>query len=162
MFERHLTLMRIGPDFDGNEKGIIKVMQGDHFVAAFNSRENDVNLKWSSLRMGVYEFKHSMKEYNLDGSLSANPIRCLRPMDEGIRSVLFHRAYNDNPENLSGCVAPGKFEGLDAFSESEEAMARIFELLGGYEPDKIVKVVVLSNASGVGGNETRDNWRRIK
>ena len=162
MAERFLTLLRIGPDFDGNEKGIIRVMQGNNFLEAFNSRENDANLSWSSLRIGVYEFKHSMKEYNLDGSLSKYPIRCLRPVNQGIRSVLFHRAYNDNPENLSGCIAPGKFEPLDAFSESEEAMAKIFDLLGGYEREKIVKVHVLSNASGVGHEERKENWDRLK
>lgn len=161
MAETYLTLLRVGPDLKGNEKGILKVMEGNRQKAVFSTRENDANLRYSSLRVGEYEMKHSTKEFSLDGT-PCTPIPCLRPTNEGIGSILIHRAYNDDPETLKGCIAPGTFGLLYSFEDSEKAMEELFSYLDGYIPEKTVVLKVLSNASGVGFDETKDNWKRIK
>ena len=66
MAETYLTLLRIGTDPNGNEKGILKVMSGNSMTSVFATRENDVTLQYSSLRVGIYEMEHSMKTHNMD------------------------------------------------------------------------------------------------
>ena len=161
MAEIYLTLLRVGPDLNGNEKGILKVMNGSSMMSVFATRENDATLKYSSLRMGNYEMEHSMKTHNLDGTVSANPKKCLRPTDSRIRSVLIHAAANDNPDTLQGCIAPGTFGQLYSFSDSEKSMEELFQSLGGYEEGSKVTLKVLSNASGV-GSDTKETWKRTK
>lgn len=83
-----LTLQRLGPDSNGNEKGYLKVMNtGD----TFSTRENDANLSYSSLRVGIYEMHHSTKR-------TKRKVRCLRPVESQITQVLIHDAYDDDPE----------------------------------------------------------------
>ena len=161
MSEIYLTLLRIGPDLNGEERGILKVMDGQFMTKAFETRENDATLKYSSLRMGIYEMKHSKKTHNLDGKPSAEVIRCLRPTDPRIEKILIHRAKNDNPNNLLGCIAPGTWGSLYDFKDSEKAMEELFEALGGYEEGKKVTLQVLSNATGVGLG-TKDTWWRTR
>lgn len=171
--EKYLTLMRIGPDLKGDEQGILKVMQGNTMVKAFSTRENDIyvdkkgkatnTLRTSSLRIGVYELEHSLKEYFLDGTPMPEPIICLRPTDSRIRKILIHRAKKDNPNTLAGCIAPGKWGTLHSFEDSEKAMEELFTELNGWEKGKLVTLRVLSNASrGVGYGETKENWWRTK
>ncbi|HMS39443.1 MAG TPA: hypothetical protein PKE69_04400 [Pyrinomonadaceae bacterium] len=161
MAEIYLTLLRVGPDLSGNEKGILKVMSGKSMTAVFATRENDVTLTYSSLRMGEYEMEHSMKTHNLNGTPSANPKKCLRPTDARIRSVLIHAAAKDNPDTLQGCLAPGTFGQLYDFSDSEKAMEELFQALDGYEIGKKVTLKVLSNATGA-GYDTKETWKRTK
>lgn len=162
MSEVYLTLLRLGPDLKGEERGILKVMNGNFMVKAFSTRENDKTLKYSSLRIGVYEFQHSMKTHNLDGTPMKNPIKCLRPTESSIQKVLIHRAYNNDPNTLQGCIAPGTWGTLDSFEDSEKAVEELFVELGGHESGKLVTLKVLSNATGVGFNEDKDNWWRTK
>jgi hypothetical protein len=159
--EIYLTLLRTGKDLKGEERGILKVMEGNFMTKVFSTRENDATLKYSSLRMGVYEMKHSKKEFNLDGTPAREVINCLRPTDQRIGRILIHRALNNNPNNLQGCIAPGVWGNVNEFNGSEEAMAQLFEALGGYEEGKLVTLHVLSNASGV-GFDTKETWWRTK
>lgn len=161
MAEAYLTLLRMGNDLKGNEKGILKVMSGNSMTSVFATRENDVTLQYSSLRVGIYEMEHSMKTHNMDGTLSTNPKRCLRPTDSRIRSILIHAAANDNPDTLQGCIAPGTFGQLYSFSDSEKSMEELFQALGGYQEGSKVTLKVLSNATGV-GLDTKETWKRTK
>lgn len=161
MAEVYLTLLRVGPDLNGNEKGILKVMNGNSMTAVFATRENDTTLQYSSLRMGDYEMEHSMKTHNLNGTLSSNPKKCLRPTDSRIRSILIHAAAKDNPDTLQGCIAPGTFGQLYDFSDSEKAMEELFQALGGYQEGNKVTLKILSNASGA-GYDTKETWKRTK
>lgn len=162
MAEIYLTLLRTGKDLKGEERGILKVMDGNFMTKAFSTRENDATLKYSSLRMGAYEMKHSKKEFNLDGTPAKEVINCLRPTDARIQRILIHRALNDNPNNLVGCIAPGIWGDVNEFTGSEEAMEKLFEALGGYQEGKLVSLHVLSNASGVGFLDTKETWWRTK
>jgi hypothetical protein len=161
MSEIYLTLLRVGIDLKGEERGILTVMDGNYMKAKYVTRENDATLKESSLRVGVYEMKHSLKEFNLDGTPCADVIRCLRPTDDRIKKILIHRAKYDNPNSLRGCIAPGNWGNTYDFKDSEKAMEDLFLKLGSYEKDKIVSLKVLSNATGV-GLESKDNWWRTK
>lgn len=161
--ERYLTLLRIGPDLNGDEQGILKVMQGNSMIKAFSTRENDETLRYSSLRMGTYEFKHSMKTHNLNGKPMKTPIKCLRPTDKRISKILIHRAFRNDPDTLAGCIAPGKWGVLHGFVGSIEAIEELFEALGEWNEGDLVTLKVLSNASrGVGYGETKENWWRTK
>ena len=163
MTERYLTLLRIGTDPKGNERGILKVMQGASMVTAFSTREYGGTLTYSSLRVGQYEMEHSMKTHNLDGTPSSNPKKCLRPTDSRIRSILIHAAYSDEPGTLLGCIAPGIMGAIDQFTDSQMAMQKLLEALDGYEEGKIVVLKVLSNATGVMPLfETKDTWHRTR
>jgi hypothetical protein len=132
MAENYLTLLRTGRDLKGEERGILKVMDGNFMTAVFSTRENDATLKYSSLRIGTYEMKHDKKEFNLDGT-PCTPINCLRPTDSRIRKILIHRAYKNNPNTLVGCIAPGIWGTVNEFTDSEQAMEDLFQALGGYE-----------------------------
>lgn len=159
MAEIYLTLLRTGIDLKGEERGILKVMDGNFMTHVFSTRENDATLKYSSLRMGVYEMKHSKKEFNLDGTPAQEVINCLRPTDTRIERILIHRALNNNPNTLAGCIAPGIWGDVNEFTGSEEAMAQLFEAIGGYQEGQLVTLHVLSNASGIGLGTKEDWWR---
>ena len=162
MSDIYLTLLRTGtyPYLNNAERGILKVMDGQNMIAVFSTVEKASTLNYSSLRVGIYEMKHSKKERNLDGTPS-EIINCLRPTDERIRKVLIHRAKNDNPNTLAGCISPGIFGHPNNFSGSVTAMEKLFEALGGYQPEKLVTLKVLSNATGVGLG-TKETWWRTR
>ena len=149
-----LTLQRLGPDQDGNEKGFLKVMRtGD----IFSTRENNANLSYSSLRVGIYEMQHSYKR-------TGRRVRCLRPVELPISSILIHDASNDNPETLSGCIAPGIRGGEANWRNSAEAMEQLFEILGGFDEtfQKRVYLMVLNNATNIPIFEHRTGWRGLE
>jgi hypothetical protein len=145
-----LTLQRVGPDQNNEERGYLKVMfTGD----LFSTRENDRTLSYSSLRTGIYLLKHSIKG-------TGRPVRCLRPLDSSIRSILIHDAYHDDPNTLEGCIAPGMIGGEADWSNSALAMEKLFEALGGFELEKQVRLVVVNNATGVDKLQGKSGWRR--
>ncbi len=146
-----LTLQRLGPDENGNEKGYLKVMKtGD----IFSTRENDATLDRSSLRVGIYEMEHSMKIEN-------RQVRCLRPVELQISKILIHDAYNDDPETTVGCIAPGIIGQEADWSNSARAMEQLFQALGEYEEGKKVYLMVLNNATGVPILDGRTGWRGL-
>jgi hypothetical protein len=149
-----MTLLRVGRDLKGEQTAILKVMDGPAMVKAFATRENDRYLRYSSLRVGVYEMKHDQKR-------TGERVRCLRPTDLRIERILIHRASNNDPNTLTGCIAPGAWGTLHEFKDSAKAMDELFEALGGYQEGKTETLLVLSNASGV-GLETQDTWWRTR
>ncbi len=146
-----LTLQRVGPDQNNEERGYLKVMfTGD----VFSTRENDSTLKYSSLRVGIYVLEHSIK-------LTKRHVRCLRPIESHIQKILIHDAYNDDPNELEGCIAPGIIGGEADWSNSALAMEKLFESLGGFELGKQVNLVVLNNATGIPGLEGKTGWHGL-
>jgi hypothetical protein len=146
-----LTLQRLGPDQNNEERGFLKVMFSGE---VFSTRENDKTLKYSSLRVGVYTLEHSIKR-------TYRQVRCLRPIENTIQKVLIHDAYNDDPNQLEGCIAPGIIGGEADWANSALAMEKLFEAIGGFELGKQVSLVVLNNATGVGLLEGRTGWRGL-
>jgi hypothetical protein len=148
-----LTLQRLGPDVNtGEERGYLKVMwTGD----LFSTRENDANLKYSSLRVGTYKMKHDWK-------IEGRKVKCLRPVESPIQKVLIHDAANDDPNTLSGCIAPGIIGGEADWQNSALAMEKLWEALGSFEVGKEVVLVVLNNATGVDPFQGRTGWRGLK
>ena len=147
-----LTLMRTGPDANNDECGYLKVMwTGD----VFSTRENDKTLKHSSLRVGSYKMIHDTKR-------TGRKVQCLRPVEAAIQNILIHDAYDDNPDELEGCIAPGLIGGEANWQNSAEAMEKMWTALGGFEKGKEVYLVVLTNASKVGWLEGRTGWRGLK
>jgi len=174
---KRLTLMRVGPDANKNEKGIIKVFDGDSVPqfgevmrGVFPSIEYYETLTSSSLRVGTYDMFHDLLTGDLHGHVFKVPKPCLRPVEDRIRHILIHGVQNDDPKYLEGCIAPGLSFAVDlaywfatdytVFSQSELAMNKIFELLGGFKQGNRVTLQVLTNATGI--NEDRDHWRRFK
>ncbi len=157
-----LHLLRTGTDPKGEERGILKIYyKNKSFIKAYSTRENDDNLWHSSLRVGAYEMKHDMLTHFLDGRKRKHPKKCLRPTTEEIKSVLIHGVAGDNPNNLAGCIAPGKWGTVDEFEDSEACMEELFNLIGTFGGGKLVTLWVLSNATGVGLG-TKDDWWRTK
>ena len=146
-----LTLQRLGPDQNNEERGYLKVMFSGEL---FSTRENDKTLQYSSLRVGIYTMEHSIKRTH-------RPVRCLRPVESSIQKVLIHDAYNDDPNSLEGCIAPGIIGGEADWSNSALAMDKLFDAIGGFELGKQVSLVVLNNATGVGHLESRTGWRGL-
>ena len=147
-----LTLMRVGPDANGEECGYLKVMwTGD----VFSTRENDANLRFSSLRVGTYKMKHDWKR-------EGRRVKCLRPVDSAIQKVLIHDADNDDPNRLSGCIAPGLLGGEANWQNSAEAMEQLWKALGEFKEGNEVYLLVLTNATGVSFWESKDDWNRLK
>jgi hypothetical protein len=159
MSEAYLTLLRLGVDQNGNERGILKVFIGKSMTAFFSTIENKNNLRLSSLRVGAYEMKHDVLTHTLGGVKLKEPKRCLRPTEERIKHVLIHPA--DNADKLSGCIAPGIWGNFWTFERSTDAMAQLFEAVGDYDPGELVTLHVLSNATGI-GLETKDTWYRTR
>lgn len=147
-----LTLQRLGPDANGEERGYLKAMwTGD----MFSTRENDANLKYSSLRVGTYEMYHDWKR-------EGRKVKCLRPVELAIQQVLIHDAYGDDPNTLSGCIAPGIIGGEADWQNSAAAMEKLWEALGGFEEGNKIYLVVLNNATGVDKLQGRTGWRGLK
>lgn len=108
-----------------------------------------------SLKKGIYTMKHSIKN-------TGRKVKCLRPTNDKISTILVHDAQNDNSNNLSGCIAPGmekKANGL-GIRRSAEAMDLLWFLLGGWQQDKLVSFHVESNVPG--DDRTKENWDRLK
>ena len=126
----------------------------------FSTRENDANLSFSSLRVGTYKMKHDWKR-------EGRRVKCLRPVDTAIEKVLIHDAYDDDPNTLEGCIAPGLIGGEANWQNSAEAMEQLWKALGEFEVGKEVVLVVLTNATGIDDKEKgiwqgRDGWRGLQ
>lgn len=144
-----LTLNRVGMDATtGYEKGYLTV---DGMT--FSTRER--GHEYVSLMVGTYRMKHSIKG-------KGRRVKCLRPVEWQIGSILIHDAYNDKPGTLEGCIAPGFMGGEADWSNSAFAMDRLWDLLGGWQEGKEVDLVVLNNVSYENSSRSRDNWSRFK
>lgn len=130
--------------------GSLRLEQGDHNLGWWTTRERGHNRV--SLRQGDYIMEHSIKH-------TKRHVKCLRPIEGSISSILVHDAYNDDPNELEGCIAPGFADDVNSWYDSAGAMVQLFKLMGGWRKHALVKLVVLSNAPGVTG--TKDTWARI-
>ncbi|HEY0459218.1 MAG TPA: hypothetical protein VGC97_08790 [Pyrinomonadaceae bacterium] len=105
-----------------------------------------------SLKIGDYEMHHSIKHKKRN-------VQCLRPTNMYISSILIHDAYNDDADELEGCIAPFEFGAeADKLHGSAQAMVKLWEMLGGFDKthEKKIKLRILSNVPG--DNRTAENW----
>jgi hypothetical protein len=72
-----------------------------------------------------------------------------------ISSHLIHDALNDDFRQLEGCIAPGLSADLEGINHSAEAMAEVFDALGGYAGWSTKTIDVQNN---IWGDETKLEW----
>lgn len=105
-----------------------------------------------SLKVGNYEMVHSKKR-------KGRKVNCLRPTTLYVSTMLIHDAYNDDADELEGCIAPFVL-GTEAnkLYGSEDAMNQMWKMLGGYDESQKRKVTlrILSNVPG--DNRTLEQW----
>jgi hypothetical protein len=109
--------------------------------------------KFINLKIGSYQMKHSTK-------IEGRKVKCLRPTDWRISTLLIHDALNDNPSTLEGCIAPFLFGGEANNQTSAEAMELLWTMLGGWQEGKKVTLNVLTNVPG--DKRTKETWSRLR
>lgn len=149
--EYTLKFNRYGTSPDGWIMGSLRLEQGIHNLAWWPTMERGHG--HVSLREGDYILEHSLKHKH-------RQIKCLRPIESAISSILIHDAYKDDPGYLEGCIARGISDSLNSWHGSAEAMEQLWKCVGGWQQHKKLKLVVLSNAPGVKG--TRETWARLQ
>src|SRR5438128_1861569 len=92
-----IEVMRTGVLPDTHVNGVMMVKNNGIEVGRFSTLERGV--KYTNLKVGEYEMHHSIKH-------KGRHVRCLRPTNLYIASVLIHDAYKDDAKNLEGCIAP--------------------------------------------------------
>lgn len=143
-----LVLMRTGPDKDGYEMGYLMLPAVGKM---FTTRERGHG--YVSLRIGEYKMKHSTKN-------TGRQVKCLRPIDSSVTTILIHDAYKDRPNTLEGCIAPGLMGGGANWHDSAQAMEQLWQELGGWKGEKELTLRVMTNVSYVPPGQTRDEWGR--
>lgn len=108
-------------------------------------------LKFTNLKVGTYQMRHSIKH-------KARQVKCLRPTNMFISSVLIHDAFKDDANHLEGCIAPFLFGSEAHYSGSAQAMEQIWTLLGGYDAkqQKTIALRIVNNFPGE--DRTADQW----
>lgn len=144
-----LYLYRAGPDGNGYETGYLLL---PNIGKTFSTRERGHG--YVSLRVGTYKMKHSIKNTN-------RKVKCLRPVESSIQTILIHDADKDNPGSLTGCIAPGTMSGAAYWSDSAEAMEELWSLLGGWEDGREETLHVMTNVSYIPSGQTRAEWGRV-
>jgi hypothetical protein len=154
-----LELTRVGMEwekinFEKSISGTLRVYRGEDLLGTFSTMERGI--KFVHLKVGSYEMKHSIKG-NPDGKGRDN-IKCLRPVDLRIRSILIHDAASRRRTSLSGCIAPF-FLGSEAYGPSSaEAMDALWEMIGKFQKGKQdVTLLVLTNPI-LGDERTKEQW----
>lgn len=145
----NLFLHRVGPDENDYEKGYLEIPT---LNKKFTTRERGDG--YVSLRIGQYKMVHSTK-------IKGRQVKCLRPAESEITTILIHDAYKDDPSTLEGCIAPGKPEGEADWSDSAKAMEELWEALGGWDEGNAVILNVMNNVSYRPDDETRNDWGRL-
>jgi len=154
-----LELKREGLISDGHVRGIMRVKHifddgkacREQNMGTFLTLERGT--KFVNLKVGTYEMKHSIK-------IEGRKVKCLRPTDWRISTLLIHDALNDDPKTLEGCIAPFFFGGEAYNQNSAEAMELLWTLLGGWEEGRKVTLEVLTNVPG--DRRTKETWNRLK
>ena len=94
-----------------------------------------------TLKIGDYVMEHSWKK-------TGRRVKCLRPVQKEIDTILIHDARYDSSTELKGCISPGMakkpFPG-QGILDAEGAMNKLWKLLGGYVPGRRVTLHVLNN-----------------
>ena len=134
---------------DGSIPGTLYV--GDHKFPTIERGGGYVNLK-----VGDYVMEHSVKN-------TGRPVKCLRPIEKEVDTLLIHDAFKDSSLQLQGCVAPGMAKkpppGVGIL-RSAKAMELLWTLLGGWEKGKQVTLHVLNNVPGE--TRTKMDWNRTR
>src|SRR5688572_4608892 len=94
-----VTRVGVMPD-KGHVFGVMNVKNNGAEVGRFSTLERGV--KFTNLKVGDYEMHHSKKR-------KGRQVKCLRPTNMFISSVLIHDAYRDDANELEGCIAPFLF-----------------------------------------------------
>lgn len=146
-----IELKREGLTENKHVRGILKIKNNEMDLGTFFTLERGHGM--ADLKIGEYEMEHSIKR-------TGRKIRCLRPTDKRIETLLIHDAYQDDPDELLGCIAPFQF-GSEAYQQSSaEAMQTLWLLLGGWEQGKKVTLRVLTNVPGE--KRTKETWWRTR
>jgi len=144
-----LYLYRTGKDSQGFETGYLMI---PNLGKMFSTRERGNG--YVSLRIGTYKMEHSIKG-------GKRQVKCLRPAEISITTILIHDAYKDNPATLEGCIAPGTMTGSAHWADSASAMEEMWQLLGGWEEGKEITLRVMTNVTYLPTEQTRDQWERV-
>jgi hypothetical protein len=133
----------------GHVCGVMTIRQGGAEVAQFSTLER--GLKFTNLKIGTYEMHHSKKN-------KGRQVKCLRPTNKFISSVLIHDAYKDDANNLEGCIAPFLFGSEAHYVGSAEAMDKLWEKLGGFDEShrQTITLRILNNFPN--DNRTAAEW----
>ena len=144
-----IEVMRTGVLANSHVSGVMTIKNNGVEVGRFSTLERGV--KFTNLKIGVYEMHHSKKN-------KGRQVKCLRPTEFYIASVLIHDAYKDDAKNLEGCIAPFLVGGEAHYSGSAEAMEQLWTLIGGFDSNhkKTIKLNILNNMPG--DNRTATEW----
>lgn len=96
----------------------------------------------------------------IDRKIENRQVNALRFWHDYIYRILIHDAFEDDPKELSGCIAPALKRDGDKIEHSAEAMEEVWAALGGYVPGKFIPLTIENNIDGA---ETARQWvkRRI-
>ncbi|MEZ5427069.1 MAG: hypothetical protein R2747_12440 [Pyrinomonadaceae bacterium] len=154
-----LELKREGLTFRKHVQGILRIRKvwdtgkecREDNLGSFLTMERGV--RYVNLKIGTYEMKHSIKNTH-------RRVKCLRPTDRRLSTILIHDALNDDPRNITGCIAPFPFGGESCGQSSAEAMELLWTMLGGWHEGKKVTLKVLTNVPGE--TRTKETWGRLR
>jgi hypothetical protein len=126
----------------GHVRGVMVIKNNGVEVTRFSTLERGVN--FTNLKVGEYEMHHSKKN-------KGRQVKCLRPTNKFIMSVLIHDAYDDKAKYLEGCIAP-YMTGSEAspYTGSAQAMEKMWEAIGGFDENhkRTVTLRILTNVPG--------------
>lgn len=121
--------------------GLMVVKDNGAEVCRFSTLERGV--KFTNLKVGDYEMHHSKKNTH-------RKVQCLRPTNKYISTVLIHDAFNDDANELQGCIAPFTTGGEAHYTGSAKAMETLWQKIGGFDESFQSKITlrILSNVPG--------------
>lgn len=126
----------------GHVRGFMVIKNNGAEVVRFSTLERGV--KFTNLKVGEYEMHHSKKN-------KGRQVKCLRPTNQFITSVLIHDAYDDKAIYLEGCIAP-YLVGSEAceYTGSAQAMEKMWKAIGGFDENhkKTITLRILTNVPG--------------
>ena len=133
----------------GHVYGVMVVKNNGAEVGRFSTLERGV--RFTNLKVGDYEMHHSKKRKN-------RQVKCLRPTNMFISSVLIHDAYKDDANELEGCIAPFLFGNEADYKGSAQAMEKLWELVGGFDESHKQKITLRILTNFPGENRTAEEW----
>lgn len=133
----------------GHVFGVMTVKNNGAEVGRFSTLER--GLKFTNLKVGDYEMHHSRKN-------KGRQVKCLRPTNLFISSVLIHDAYKDDANELEGCIAPFMFGNEADYKGSAQAMEKLWELIGGFDESHKQKITLRILTNFPGEKRTAAQW----
>jgi hypothetical protein len=134
-----IEILRTGGLFKKKHvRGVMTIKKNGAQIGQFSTLERGYD--YTNMKVGSYEMIHSWKR-------TKSRVRCLRPTNRWITTVLVHAAFNDDAKWLEGCIAPFIVGTENHYARSGDAIEEMFRLLGGFDDlsPKRVKLVVLNN-----------------